>query len=209
VAVPLLVLLIRRVGAAPVIALMYLGGALWTIGWQHIQSTADNLLFADMAKQLPGQAGYFAAGVAGALWLRTRTLPGFPVLAVGVVLFVLPWPVPYVMLGPIAIGLIVLGMGYGPYLGNFGRYGDFSYGIYIVHYPIIQTMIAYRLLTDRPGLFVSAAFAVSLIASIALWHLLEKHFLRSTSHYRRSEGDSSPESPADECSNAPGPAPIS
>jgi peptidoglycan/LPS O-acetylase OafA/YrhL len=63
-------------------------------------------------------------------------------------------------------------------LHHFGRFGDFSYGLYLYAYPIQQ------LLVQRLGLAIAplALFALSLIITLAVavmsWHLVEKPFLR-------------------------------
>jgi peptidoglycan/LPS O-acetylase OafA/YrhL len=70
------------------------------------------------------------------------------------------------------------------YLGNAGRYGDLSYGVYIWHFPVLQVLIAQGLFKDSPTLFL--LFASLTVISIAFlsWHWIEKPFLRRTSHYR-------------------------
>jgi peptidoglycan/LPS O-acetylase OafA/YrhL len=70
-----------------------------------------------------------------------------------------------------------------PYFGNFAKYGDFSYGIYILHFPILQILISYGLFSKLPwwALVVSSVFI--LFFAFLLWHLIEKPFLRKSSHY--------------------------
>ena len=68
------------------------------------------------------------------------------------------------------------------HLGNFGNHGDLSYGIHILHFPVIQWRVSIGL--DREGPF--GALAATLIAVLALasasWHRVEKPFARNTSH---------------------------
>ncbi len=64
-----------------------------------------------------------------------------------------------------------------PYLGAFGRAGDFSYGIYIYHYPVQQALIqvtANALLL--PALF-GLSFAVTFALAFLSWHIVEKRAL--------------------------------
>jgi len=70
------------------------------------------------------------------------------------------------------------------YLGNTGKYGDLSYGVYIWHFPVLQVFIAQGMFRDSPTLFL--LFAVFTVISLAFlsWHCIEKPFLRRTSHYR-------------------------
>ena len=43
------------------------------------------------------------------------------------------------ILKPLAFGFIVFYIAYSfKFLNNFGKFGDFTYGIYIYHFPIIQ-----------------------------------------------------------------------
>jgi peptidoglycan/LPS O-acetylase OafA/YrhL len=70
-----------------------------------------------------------------------------------------------------------------PFLGNFGKYGDFSYGVYIVHFPIVQLLIAYGNFERAPWLALGLAMVLVMAMAILLWHFIEKPFLRRSSHY--------------------------
>ncbi len=68
------------------------------------------------------------------------------------------------------------------YAGNFCRYGDFSYGIYIVHFPILQMLIVSGLFRHSYlGLGVAAGLVLA--AAFVPWHAIEKPFLYGNSHY--------------------------
>jgi hypothetical protein len=52
---------------------------------------------------------------------------------------------------PIALGILVIYLALiFPYLGRFGKYGDFSCGIYILHFPILQLFISNHLVEISP-----------------------------------------------------------
>ncbi|HOI13558.1 MAG TPA: acyltransferase [Methanoculleus sp.] len=68
-----------------------------------------------------------------------------------------------------------------PFLNTFGRPGDFSYGIYIYHYPVQQALIQVTgnalLLPALFGLSFSATFALAFLS----WHIVEKRALAAKS----------------------------
>ncbi|QGZ30632.1 acyltransferase family protein [Stutzerimonas stutzeri] len=65
-----------------------------------------------------------------------------------------------------------------PALSGFGRYGDFSYGIYIFSFPIQQLLMHWF----SPQLPLGAFMAISLLASVGVavlsWHWMESPALR-------------------------------
>ena len=78
----------------------------------------------------------------------------------------------------------------GPAL-DVARFGDFSYGLYITHFPIIQAMIMVGAFSALPfaAAFVLAG-ALSFAASLLLWFFVEKPALRRDSHYRKAAAGS-------------------
>lgn len=70
---------------------------------------------------------------------------------------------------------------------NFLRYGDLSYGIYLVHYPLIQIFRFLDLTSIMPGIFL-APFVTVLSGFIAtlLYRHVEVKYLMSGSHYKPS-----------------------
>jgi peptidoglycan/LPS O-acetylase OafA/YrhL len=73
------------------------------------------------------------------------------------------------------------------YLGNWGKYGDFSYGIYIWHYPIIQILVSLNIFENSPIYFMLTVILFVALAAYFSWNFLEKPFLRKKSHYVSAE----------------------
>ncbi len=92
---------------------------------------------------------------------------------------------------PLAMLVIIIG-GYFRYLGNWGRFGDLSYGIYIYHFPILQTLIAFGILTAMPIFGAMLAITLTIAAGLASWHWIEKPFLSKKSHYIQAEAAATP-----------------
>jgi peptidoglycan/LPS O-acetylase OafA/YrhL len=91
--------------------------------------------------------------------------------------------VPTGPLEPLWLGTLVAVSGFFLYLGNFGRYGDFSYGIYILHFPILQALIQAGLFAWSPFGALAIACGTVIAAAALLWHLVERPFLARSSHY--------------------------
>jgi peptidoglycan/LPS O-acetylase OafA/YrhL len=141
-----------------------------------------------LSHQLPGQMAFFITGMLLLVnrdWLVTYgwqllllALCGGLLSLAGITAVLLP--------ASMAIGLLMFAIRL-PYLGNFGKYGDFSYGIYLWHWPAIQGFLLADLF-ERLGHW--QAFGLLLIVVYLLawasWHLVEKTFLLGSSHYRLS-----------------------
>jgi peptidoglycan/LPS O-acetylase OafA/YrhL len=176
--VPLIASTVRKIGQWRTCSLLFAFAAAYC--WLFTSYSPNPSL----QKQLPGQLGYFAMGI-----LICRELPRFLARArwmvpVAVVAFVISrWEV-VPMLRPISVGILVCAAAYGlPYLGNAGRYGDLSYGIYIVHFPVIQLFEHYRWFEPSAWLGCLGCWLAVLAIALASWHLVEKRFLQRSSHY--------------------------
>lgn len=68
-------------------------------------------------------------------------------------------------------------------LGNFGRYGDLSCGVYIVHFPILQSLLALGLFPTSGYQGLAVATPLVIFTAFLSWHLVEKRWLQKSSHY--------------------------
>jgi peptidoglycan/LPS O-acetylase OafA/YrhL len=126
---------------------------------------------------------YFLIGAF--LYLHRHRITYRPIIAGGLLLLlVLSALTPYATVaGVLAIPYLTIYAAHLPipYLSSFGRAGDFSYGIYIYHYPVQQALIqvtANALLL--PALF-GLSFAVTFALAFLSWHLVEKRALAAKS----------------------------
>jgi peptidoglycan/LPS O-acetylase OafA/YrhL len=168
-----------------VIALIYVAAEFWRIGLEEIGRETSSSLLPELSRQLPGQMSFFVTGIAFALLnLTGRDLHRAG--AAGTVLFALSLflslaePVRALGLGAVAVWAATGA----PRLPDAARFGDLSYGIYIAHFPVIQTVAALGLFAIMPwaGLALSMVLAVG--ASLLLWHFIERPSLRADSAYR-------------------------
>lgn len=67
----------------------------------------------------------------------------------------------------------------GRFLLQFGRYGDFSYGIYLYSFPILQGIVWMNGAPMSPWTLFALAWPASVVVGAASWHGLEKHCVRA------------------------------
>ena len=190
--VPVLAWLIARFGRWRVLVALYLLAVVYSMVMGELHARSGAAIWLQLQRQLPGQLGYFLAGVA-LYFLRDRlrgrwAAPVAAALAAYGVVMAIPGSAITLLLEPAALGILVVFAATGlPHLGNFARYGDFSYGVYIIHFPVVQALVAGGWFAGTPwtALWVCAGLVAGL--SALSWHAVERPFLRRRSHYRLAE----------------------
>ncbi|HBL45492.1 MAG TPA: acyltransferase, partial [Planctomycetaceae bacterium] len=109
--------------------------------------------------------------------IKAFTAAAAVILVVDWVVLPLPW------LQPAALASLVVFFGLFLYAGNFGKYGDFSYGVYILHFPILQLLLNSGWFAERPWLFLLTTIGLTAVGAVLMWNLVEKRFLLRSSHY--------------------------
>ena len=181
--VPMIVLLFRKFNRFAVIAIIYVLSISYLLWMNALFEKTGSAIYEVLARQIPGQLCYFMVGALFYYYENRLSKFFLPLCFVAIILFIFsdPWLSP---IEPLVLATIVIYFAVGfKYLGNFGKFGDFSYGIYITHFPILQTLIAMDLFNQNAfkGLFV--AIMVVLTGAFIFWHLIEKRFLKKSSHY--------------------------
>ena len=141
-----------------------------------------------IAKQLPGAMAFFVSGI--------LLFNNFSYFYKKKKLFILPCIIVFLLehyvfqiqvLKPIAFSGIVFYIAYSfKFLNNFGKYGDFTYGIYIYHYPIIQILVFtgfYK--TQNIAITALITFILILLLAVFSWHYIELPFLSKNRKLRQ------------------------
>ena len=81
---------------------------------------------------------------------------------------------------PVAGSYLLFWFAYSPgiRLHHAGRFGDFSYGTYLYAFPIEQLLMLHFGHTIAPGMLFVCATPLTLLAAVASWYGVERHFLR-------------------------------
>jgi peptidoglycan/LPS O-acetylase OafA/YrhL len=182
--VPILVVLSRRLVRFPILAcIIYVLSVVYHFALTRWGNEAHSTAIIELSRQLPGQMSFFIAG-----GLIEYVLPTFaraarwlvPAAAICLGLCAVfgndSWAYP---LYPGALAAVVLAIcTVLPPIAQAARYGDFSYGLYIVHYPILQTFGTLHVLDRYPFARACAALSCCLLGAVLSWHLVEKRWLR-------------------------------
>ena len=162
---------------------IYAGAEAWRFVLEQAGATQGGMLV-ELSRQLPGQMSFFITGMA--LWSWRDRLK-WPLLApLGLALLALSLAVPQAEPArAVGLGIVAVWIAVGlPRLFDAAAFGDLSYGLYIVHFPIIQCVIAAGFFATSPVLGLAVAGAASLAAALLLWWLIERPALRADSAYR-------------------------
>jgi peptidoglycan/LPS O-acetylase OafA/YrhL len=190
--VPLIAMLFRRFGFVRVLAVLYVMSVIYLLVFEIMAQRTGRPVFDMLAMQLPGQLTYFLIG--GAFHYRESLLSRrtWPIVILSGLWLVFGSGPLDAILAPICLGFVVVYFAMGiPSLGNFGRYGDLSYGIYIIHFPVLQFLVWKGFFARSPEIAFFAAIVVINLLAWGSWHLVEKRWLRKSSHYVLSTGQAS------------------
>lgn len=184
VMVPFVVLAFKRFGHARVLGFLYLCSLGYFMLMDFLIDQNGSGLYVELQRQLPGQLTYFLGGAAGYYFFEHFRKNVKWLVPLVVISFLLKAWLPWDAVQPVALAVLVVFFAcVFPYLGNFSKYGDFSYGIYIVHFPILQLLIASGFFNTSPWLLLSTSAALVMGAAFLLWQFIEKTFLNQSSHY--------------------------
>jgi len=186
--VPLIAYGYRWFKPTPLLITIFILSSLYVSLMGYLAVTYHQSIFSTLQYQFPGQLLFFSAGAL--LYYQHNLFQRYAhlLLIVGVSGFILNKYVDVYPLYALSLSLIVIYLATAiKQLGHIGKYGDFSYGIYIWHFPLVQLFIALSLFDTQPWLaFGALTLSVFAVAWIS-WHLIEKPFLNKKSHYVKEE----------------------
>ena len=178
--VPLLAWMLHR-SKRPWIGLLaiYLGSVLWSNIFMWLADHTGKSTYVFLEHQLPGCLSYFAAGMFAyqykELFMKYRHYIILPAIAIVVFekMMGMSW------LQPAGNAAILLWCAYSlPKLNKMEWLGNFSYGMYLYHYPIIMVMLSLGIFERWNAWIASSALIAIVIALSALsWYGMERKFL--------------------------------
>lgn len=194
--VPLLHYLCGRFGTKKVMVTIFCLSCFWKCGFEFLDSLyrarggyaidPSRSVYAKLENQFPAQLAYFCAGILLLLYFDKLKSHFVSLSCITAFLFLTDHFFTGELLDLFWITGFVFVFGFWRYFGNASKYGDFSYGVYIVHWPILQVLITLGASKLNPAIFLPLSLSLIGLASFLMWHLVESKFLASSSHYRQA-----------------------
>lgn len=98
--------------------------------------------------------------------------------------------IPYAMIFvfPVAAAYLIFWFAFLPLapLNRFATYGDFSYGIYLYSFPVLQVIVFWYGTRMNPLVLFAVGWPVSIGVAVMSWHLVERRWLRPNRSNRAS-----------------------
>ncbi|AMO20271.2 acyltransferase [Flavobacterium columnare] len=133
-----------------------------------------------LEKQLPGKLAYFVMGIYIYLNFDFFIQNKWKFLIGAWFLFLIQmYGLDIDLFFPFVLGVTVLFLAYSlPLLNNFSLKADYTYGIYLYHFPIIQLFVYFEYFQKYNPLFVGIiTMLTTYVCAYLSWHLIEKKFL--------------------------------
>ncbi|MFY9906980.1 MAG: acyltransferase [Terriglobales bacterium] len=183
--VPIIVWCCRKFGTTPILGSIFVAGILFDILCGYIRHP-------EWTHQLPGQLPYFIVGAA--VYYNAERFRRYGLLIVGAatVLYVCKLKIDWVLFQASSVSVLVLAAALlTPKLTGLTKYGDFSYGVYIYHFPVIQALIVMGLFRRAPYLAMAVVVCIVALLSAISWFTLERPVLRRSHKYQPVKGPKS------------------
>jgi peptidoglycan/LPS O-acetylase OafA/YrhL len=179
--VPLLALFLKR---KPILAFIgiYVFSFLFVFYMRYLYENSGKEIYTILRTQFLGQIRFFISGVILLFYFDfiKKHIKWF--LPFSIFIFITRYFVFNLVIDffyPISFAVLIISFAYYfKKLGLISKYGDFSYGMYLYHYPIIQLFIYFGRLNENPIVLFLVCFCSVLLLSCLSWHLLEKRFLK-------------------------------
>lgn len=182
---PFIVFFYRHIGISLTTALIWLGSVGWVWFFTHVYQGA---YAAELSRQFPGQLSYYVLGAFLAVHPVAYRRMGWALVVALIAWLVTPSAA--IWLNPLFYPLVVLFLATQACQNlRMGQWGDVSYGIYLFHFPVVQSLVALGVFAWQPWIALCLAFAITWGLSLLSWHGVEKRMLRRNNHYRKAARD--------------------
>ncbi|GAB3999331.1 hypothetical protein GCM10028807_49250 [Spirosoma daeguense] len=141
-------------------------------------------LMSILSRQTPGYLSYFVSGILFYEYFDFYKKNQNKLLLLSVLLFIIELYSGVTFFHSFALAGLIFYIAYNfPALNKFGKYGDFSYGMYIFHFTTIQIFVYYSFFEKyNPIIGSILVLMIAFFLATLSWQFIEKPFLKRDSH---------------------------
>lgn len=178
VSVPIFALIFKRFDRLKAIVVIYFSSICYVFLMTALAEKTKQPIYLELGRQLPGQLQYFMAGAFFYYYLPYFEQHVARYVCGALLVLIASFFFPLTLITPFALATIVIFVSLYFYLGEFGKYGDFSYGAYILHFPVIQILLTIAWFRESPWALLASVIGFTAIGAFLMWHCIEKRFIR-------------------------------
>ena len=176
--VPLTFYLFRKLNKKTVFLIIYLFSFIYSAVMRHYYQDTGNAIYSILDRQFIGQLRYFYSGTFILLYFDYFQRYIKYIFPVALVTYIFRYHFIFPYLEPLAFASLLIGFAYHfKYLNFLSRYSNISYGIYLFHFPVIQTFVHFDLHTLYPTGTLFLSLAITILLALLSWVTVEKYFL--------------------------------
>lgn len=173
--IPVIYWLLKKYNKLVCLLVIYLLSFIYFKTFTYLADTTHNEIYSFMRRQFPGQMMYFCSGI-----IILQYFPLFRkymkyIFLVSILLLLCKDILLFSIFEPIAMASFIISVAYSfKWLHFFNRMGNFSYGIFLLHFPLIQTFIYFGL--DKYSLILTLALTTIICTYLGIlsWKYIEK-----------------------------------
>ncbi len=178
--VPIIFYIMSKTNKLITLTVLYLISIIYVEFLNLLYSQNPNPVYLTLMHQLLGKLSFFMVGAILYFYHGYFKIHAHKFFIIAIIIFYLNQYIDLHIFYPISLAIIVIYFAtIVKYLGAWGKYGDFSYTIYVIHFPIIQIFVSLGLTKEHPFIILALLFTLILTISFFAWHYIEKPALQS------------------------------
>jgi peptidoglycan/LPS O-acetylase OafA/YrhL len=176
--VPILCMLQMKYGTFPVCGALCLIGVVW---FYYFTEVYNGRMGYSLSQQFPGQLPYFVLGSLLGSLQYTKVFLKIVIIIFFIYYFLIRYYIPNPqreILHMLFVPLVAISLAKSSLFNlGIGRYGDFSYGVYLYHFPTIQLLEHFQFYDNYPYESVCLTIIITMCLSILSWYIIERCFI--------------------------------
>lgn len=176
--IPIIYWLLKKYNKFICLASIYLLSFVYSTLCNYMNDTTGQAIYEFFKRQFPGQMMYFCSGIIILAYFPTFRRYMKYIFPVSIIIFIFRDFILFRIFEPIALASIIITIAYSfKWLHFFNKMGNFSYGIFLLHFPIIQTFIHFGLDKYSPILTLLLTTVICTYLGTLSWKYVEKPYL--------------------------------